>query len=285
MFDRKISDMHAWVEERLSGYIDSQIAADERAQIERHLADCARCRASLESLRWTVSLLKQAPAPALPRSFAIPIVRRESRAGNFSFGFLRAATALATLLLCLVVGLDLFSQSRFSSPAPSAPLPAAQFAAPTQNVALAPQATAAPTSAPAPTLAPPQPLSQPLVLPTATRAFSVGAAEALATRVQADNALKSAATAPAAPPAPRAAITATITLPSPAPTQPAPTQTVPSATNTPEAVARSQPTRETAPSADETFRERFSTSRTLELGLLALVIMFGALTFVAWRRS
>ncbi len=231
MFDRKIADRHVWVEERLSAYMDDRLAPDEHTQVQNHLRDCARCQANLESLRWTVSLLRQAPAPALARSFTLPVTRKESRASGSGFAIFRMATAVATLLLCLVVGLDVFSQFRPS--AAPAPAPAAQFAAPTQNIALAPQganeqaSAAVPTSVPtmaalAATLAPlPQPaLSQPEALPTATRAQSVGAAELQATPAQADSAQKSSAPAPTQPFALRAAITATLTLTSSIPIQP-----------------------------------------------------------------
>ncbi len=289
MVERKMTDIHAWVEERLSAYIDNQLARDEHTRVDSHLADCARCRASLESLRWTVSLLKQAPAPAMPRSFTLPVTRKESKVGGFSFAFLRGATALATLLLCLIVGMDVFTQTRFAS-APSAPLPAVQFAAPTQNIALAPTVTSAPTSAPAaapqvaPTSAPaatqpPRPLSQPVAIPTATRPPSVGAAEVQATRAQADDALKTLATLPVPPPSFRSGITTTVASPSSAPTQLAPT-----ATSTSLAEARTQPTRETAPSFNVTVRGELFAIRAIELGLLGLALVLGVLTIVVWRR-
>lgn len=304
MIDRKIPDMHAWVEERLSAYIDNEIAPHERPQVDSHLAECSRCRASLESLRWTVSLLKQAPAPAMPRSFMLPVTRKEAKVGGLGFGLLRGATALATLLLVLVVGLDVFSQTRFlATPAPSAPAPAAQFAAPTQNIALAPAATSVPTSVPAaavttaptsapaaappiaPTLAPapsqpPAPLSQPVALPTGTRPLNVGAAEAQATRAQAQDAQKSGAAVTATLPQFRSGITTTVASPSPAPTQPAPT-----ATSTAVAEARTQPTRESAPSSTGTVREEFPIVRIIEIGLLGFVVTLGVLTIVLGRRK
>jgi putative zinc finger protein len=302
MFDGKKSDIHAWVEERLSGYIDNQIAPDERARIDAHLAECTRCRASLDSLRWTVSLLKQAPAPAMARSFTIPVTRKEAKVSRVSFGLLRGATALAMLLLCLVVGLDLYSQqSRLGGASAPALAPASQFAAPTQNIALAP--TVAPTSAPppappaAPTVAPPalppaaplvapsetrapRVLSQPVGLATATRPLSAGAAEVQATQAQAQDALKSQAAAPTAPPGARDGITVTLASSSPAPTQP-----VASATQTPIAAARTEPTRALAPRADgSTVREEFPAIRTIELGLLGIALALGVVTVAAWRR-
>src|SRR5581483_4859526 len=61
-----IPDMDAFVEERLSDYLDGQLSSEERALVEAHLQKSERARASLESLRWTVNLIKQTPAPALP---------------------------------------------------------------------------------------------------------------------------------------------------------------------------------------------------------------------------
>ncbi|HEX7593570.1 MAG TPA: zf-HC2 domain-containing protein, partial [Anaerolineae bacterium] len=109
MAERKFSATeHAWVEERLSAYIDNQLAPLERAQLERHLRDCVRCQASLASLRWTVSLVQQAPAPALPRAFTLPVPARHAPA--FGFGLARLATVAATLLLFAVIGVDAISQ-------------------------------------------------------------------------------------------------------------------------------------------------------------------------------
>lgn len=43
--------MKAHLEEMLSGYVDDQLTAEERARAEQHLAECAVCRAELEALR------------------------------------------------------------------------------------------------------------------------------------------------------------------------------------------------------------------------------------------
>lgn len=279
--------------------MDNQLAPAERARLDAHLRECDRCRTSLESLRWSVSLLKQAPVPAASRQFTLPVTRTEPRTLRPSFGFLRAVTALATLLLCAVVSFDLFTQ--FSAVPAFAPVPAAQFAAPapTQNIALAPAsaptsspltvapaATTAPTSAaapPRPTVIPPQAASQPGVLPTATRALSAGAAEAQATAAQADQALKSSDASPAAPPAPRAAITNTVALPSPSPTF-APSATLSAPTATTQAQARVEPTRGRDANA-EPVRGVGTPLRVFELGLLVLTVVLGALTIRARRRK
>lgn len=58
--------------ERLSAYLDGQFPEGERSALERHIAGCARCAAELEELRRTIEVLRTLPAPALPRSFALP---------------------------------------------------------------------------------------------------------------------------------------------------------------------------------------------------------------------
>lgn len=53
--------------EWLSAYLDGQVSADERHQVETHLQDCATCRENLASLQRTVALvqgLEQVSAPA-----------------------------------------------------------------------------------------------------------------------------------------------------------------------------------------------------------------------------
>lgn len=52
---------------RLDDYVDGSLVADEKAEVEAHLATCAACRAELESLR---ALL--ARATSLPRTMPPP---------------------------------------------------------------------------------------------------------------------------------------------------------------------------------------------------------------------
>jgi hypothetical protein len=58
--------------ERLSAYADGELDAPDRAAVEAHLPTCERCRAALAELRAVRGLLRAMPAPALPRSFALP---------------------------------------------------------------------------------------------------------------------------------------------------------------------------------------------------------------------
>lgn len=120
---------HQIVEELLSAYIDGQVSEAERARVERHLARCAHCAKSLESLRWTVGLLREVPALPVPRSFAVKVAPAVERAIPFwqrdwVYGSLKAATALATILFILVLSGDLLTQLSFRAFAPAvAPRP------------------------------------------------------------------------------------------------------------------------------------------------------------------
>ena len=101
---------HEWAEERLSDYIDDRLPFPERNRLEQHLQGCERCQASLASLRWTVSLLKRAPAPTPSRSFFLPMEQKPAGVPLFGLAALRFATALATLLLVSLIGIDLILQ-------------------------------------------------------------------------------------------------------------------------------------------------------------------------------
>jgi anti-sigma factor RsiW len=50
----------------LPNYLDGQISAELRAEIERHIADCENCRV-VDTLRKTVELYRRLP-PALPET-------------------------------------------------------------------------------------------------------------------------------------------------------------------------------------------------------------------------
>ena len=68
---REHADREA-LRERLSAYLDGELAPGDAAALERHLATCAECRVELAGLREVRALLRALPQPALPRSFALP---------------------------------------------------------------------------------------------------------------------------------------------------------------------------------------------------------------------
>lgn len=84
----------------LSPYIDQQLSSLERVLVEDHLAKCAVCSGELKSLRATVNLLHRVPMVSPPRTFALAEVAPKRR--PVAFGALRAATAVAVLLLAFL---------------------------------------------------------------------------------------------------------------------------------------------------------------------------------------
>jgi anti-sigma factor RsiW len=107
-----MSEIHA-----LSGaYAVDALDDDERAQFERHLAECAECRSEVDSLREAASLLAEtttsAPPAALrdkvlagistvrplpPEPSAAPVVSLESRRRRRTTAWLAAAAAVVAL--------------------------------------------------------------------------------------------------------------------------------------------------------------------------------------------
>lgn len=60
--------------EQLSAYIDGELDATERADLEAHLPGCVECRTALADLRSIHGLLAAMPGPRLPRAFLLPEV-------------------------------------------------------------------------------------------------------------------------------------------------------------------------------------------------------------------
>jgi len=52
--------------EGLSEYIDDELAEKTCAEIEMHLKDCHNCRVVVNTLRMTVSMYREVPAPEIP---------------------------------------------------------------------------------------------------------------------------------------------------------------------------------------------------------------------------
>lgn len=159
----KTRDWHTFIDENASDYLDNQLPSLERAQFERHVRGCPHCQHTVASYRWTLSLLKQAPTPALPRQFTLPVPKAAPRAPIFGLNMLRLATAIATLVLVSLVGIDLINQLGGAS-SPQAAAPAARQAQPVPPtiVALIPPAAATPLL---PTVAPATPVPTQPVLP------------------------------------------------------------------------------------------------------------------------
>ena len=151
MFDflRKMGrSEHELLEESLSAYIDGELLAGEKARVQKHLEECEACSENLATLRQTVVLLGELPTVPAPISFALrpAPVRPRARvtAPAWGYGLLKGATALAALLLVLLIGGDLTLQFLGGFPlAARAPF------APAAEVALAPSTVPSVVPAPA----------------------------------------------------------------------------------------------------------------------------------------
>jgi anti-sigma factor RsiW len=122
MFNHLFKSEHQRVAEMLSAYLDGELSPREQARVEKHLAQCADCAQNLHTLRQTVALLGQLSPVAVPRAFAIrpQVARRPSFfQTRRAYVYLRAATALATVLFAVVLAGDVFLTGLAPSLAPA----------------------------------------------------------------------------------------------------------------------------------------------------------------------
>jgi anti-sigma factor RsiW len=54
---------HRWTPDRMSDYLDGELARNERARVERHVVVCVECRRVIAGLRLVVDALHLLPAP------------------------------------------------------------------------------------------------------------------------------------------------------------------------------------------------------------------------------
>ena len=114
-------DKHEYYEQRLSAYLDGELAPGEHDAVERHLSTCQSCQWDLDTLRQTVQWMGELPTVPLPRVFTIPAPAQPEQAPRRRWGFLpvlQGATALVALLLFFAVAGDflLFDSRRGSAP-------------------------------------------------------------------------------------------------------------------------------------------------------------------------
>lgn len=91
----------------LSPYIDRRLDEPQMATLEEHLATCGPCQEELQTLRATVSLLQALPHAIPRRSFALTERPEVSRAAPAYLWGMRAATAMASVALVLLLAGDL----------------------------------------------------------------------------------------------------------------------------------------------------------------------------------
>lgn len=171
-------------DELLSAYLDDEVSAQERAQIERALAQDPDTAWRLNALRQTVALVKELPRLTLPRSFTLSEADIAPRAQTSARApwwrpllaplLLRNATAIAALLFAVLMLGDL--APRLASPA--APPQAVMLKAPAMEDAdatPAPSDVTARSAAPQPTGQPDAIAAQTTPLPEATPEAAVSA--------------------------------------------------------------------------------------------------------------
>jgi len=105
--------------ELLSAYLDHQLSAEERARLERELAQDSALRRELEALRETVNLVQDLPQAELPRNFILPERTPQrhppepeahltsDRPRAWLAPLLTAATTIVSLLFVVVLAGDL----------------------------------------------------------------------------------------------------------------------------------------------------------------------------------
>ena len=100
-------------EEHLAGYVDGTLTADERAEVDAHLASCATCREEIELSTNAVTLLRDLPHVPVPVGTTRPVIAeaekeltprtRRSRGGwtQWAAGLAAAAVLVAVVAVAL----------------------------------------------------------------------------------------------------------------------------------------------------------------------------------------
>ncbi len=119
--------------ETLSEYLDGRLSGRELEDLERHLEACSMCGEELESLQFTVGLLRRVPMAEPRRIFTLgeapspAPVRREMRVPAWAYG---AAASVVVLFFAAVLSADLGGVLAQDVSVPEAPVEAAAPAAP-----------------------------------------------------------------------------------------------------------------------------------------------------------
>lgn len=92
--------------DRLSAYLDDQLAPADKAGLEQRLAREPKLKATLDELRVNVRLLRSLPALKPPRNFTLTRAQAPARPRFQLFPALRFATALASLAFIVVLAAD-----------------------------------------------------------------------------------------------------------------------------------------------------------------------------------
>lgn len=119
--------------ELISAYIDGQLSAEERREVERRLDDEADLRLAYEELRATVQVLRDLEPVRPPRSFTLDpakVAPQRRTAARLGWGrLLQVAGVFAAVLVAAIGTLSVIGSLGSSAPAPaSAPMVAAPTA-------------------------------------------------------------------------------------------------------------------------------------------------------------
>lgn len=110
------SDEHKYTPEQIGAYYDGQLTETERLELEKHLKQCPACQAVLTELSMVDSAVQNAECVSAPegyfQTFGSAVANRIARqklapqkeAKRFSWGWITAAAALASLAIVLVSG-------------------------------------------------------------------------------------------------------------------------------------------------------------------------------------
>jgi hypothetical protein len=123
LFRANARQSHDFTAANLSAYLDDELTPRQKKRVEQHLATCEPCCRDLALLERTAALLRRAPMRPVPRSFALPASAQSKQTSyqrwNSTYGALRSASVMVTLLLVLLFSGDALVGQRL---APSAPL-------------------------------------------------------------------------------------------------------------------------------------------------------------------
>ena len=96
---------HSRLQQLLSSYIDGEVDPAELREVEEHLAACDSCRRELDTLRFTVGLLRELPEVSVRRSFSLSEAPVPIRTAPFlGWGAGLATSVAAVLLVALLLG-------------------------------------------------------------------------------------------------------------------------------------------------------------------------------------
>lgn len=90
---------------RIYLYLENELSSQEEKIIERHLADCPRCRRAVEERRFLLEAVSRLPEPELPEDFSKLVMKALPASRGRALGWLTAvsSTLAAGALMWLTV--------------------------------------------------------------------------------------------------------------------------------------------------------------------------------------